>query len=114
MIVDRSEFLNDFRCPIEVYDSDHSIFWRVIYCDGYDFLPTTEYDCPALGNPIHGFKVGGSPQYRVHSRVRFRCDDGYEMVGSEERICTITGEWTGEMPRCMGTKTKLDKVLFVL
>ncbi|XP_030844905.1 LOW QUALITY PROTEIN: sushi, von Willebrand factor type A, EGF and pentraxin domain-containing protein 1-like [Strongylocentrotus purpuratus] len=60
-----------------------------------------EYDCPALGNPIHGSKVG-SPQYRVNTKVNFRCNHGYEMVGSEERMCTFSEEWTGEMPRCMG------------
>ncbi|XP_030853901.1 complement factor B [Strongylocentrotus purpuratus] len=59
-----------------------------------------EYYCPALGNPIHGSKVA-IPQYRVNTYVRFRCNGGYEMVGSEERMCTFSGEWTGEMPRCM-------------
>ncbi|XP_054770112.2 complement factor B-like [Lytechinus pictus] len=60
-----------------------------------------DYHCPALGNPIHGFKVK-TPQYRVNTNVSFRCYQGYDMVGSQERMCTFSGEWTGEMPRCMG------------
>eukprot|EP00057_Strongylocentrotus_purpuratus_P014650 XP_011669124.1 PREDICTED: complement factor B isoform X2 [Strongylocentrotus purpuratus] len=92
------------RCPshLELMGSSE----RVCQPDGHwngslTSCHSEEYDCPALGNPIHGSKVS-SPQYRVNTKVNFRCNHGYEMVGSEERICTFSGEWTGEMPRCMG------------
>lgn len=75
-----------------------------------DFIIMTGYYCPALGNPIHGSKVA-IPQYRVNTYIRFRCNHGYEMVGSEERMCTFSGEWTGEMPRCMSKKNNRDEVL---
>ncbi|XP_071489331.1 complement factor B-like [Diadema antillarum] len=74
-----------------------------------------DYECRALGNPIHGsmYSLSGGeevePQFRIGETVYFRCDHDvnenneprYEMVGSRERFCNRNEEWTGEMPRCL-------------
>ncbi|XP_071489245.1 complement factor B-like [Diadema antillarum] len=74
-----------------------------------------DYECRALGNPIHGsmYSLSGGkgvePQFKIGETVYFRCDHDvnenneprYEMVGSRERFCNRNEEWTGEMPRCL-------------
>ena len=34
--------------------------------------------------------------------VRFTCDDGYELIGSEVRTCLDTDVWSGEAVSCQG------------
>ena len=35
--------------------------------------------------------------------VRFTCDDGYELLGSEVRTCLETDVWSGEAVSCQGS-----------
>ena len=30
----------------------------------------------------------------------YSCEDGYELVGEETRICLVDGTWTGAEPEC--------------
>ena len=32
----------------------------------------------------------------------YRCNQGFELVGEERRVCTVTGEWSDEPPVCRG------------
>ena len=32
--------------------------------------------------------------------VRYSCDVGYELLGSQERTCQSSGEWSGQLPTC--------------
>jgi CUB/sushi domain-containing protein len=35
-----------------------------------------------------------------HSRVKFRCRDGYNLVGDPYTLCLANGSWSNEMPHC--------------
>ena len=56
--------------------------------------------CPSLPDPpngivsVTGFSVGGVATYI--------CNEGFELVGSEVRMCQGDGEWSGEEPQCGG------------
>ena len=41
-------------------------------------------------------KVGGTATYY--------CDDGYELVGDDTRVCRASGLWAGTMPFCRGRR----------
>ncbi|XP_054925131.1 P-selectin-like isoform X2 [Dermacentor andersoni] len=36
----------------------------------------------------------------VNSRVQYRCDAGYTLVGTSERVCLSDGSWSGAEPVC--------------
>ncbi|XP_065502105.1 kremen protein 1 isoform X1 [Caloenas nicobarica] len=59
--------------------------------------------CGWLDHPINGRKNGTT--YLLGSTISFICNQGYELTGSKERICQVTGTWSGEGPRCiLGTE----------
>ena len=39
-------------------------------------------------------------QYTLNNIIRYVCDDGYELEGSEERVCRETGKWQNQSPVC--------------
>ncbi|KAI1296786.1 Protein mesh [Halotydeus destructor] len=60
----------------------------------------TEIRCPALQKPLNGRK--SENRYWPGTIVRFSCDDGYRLVGYENRMCRETGLWTwGVDPECI-------------
>uniref|UniRef100_A0A8C6QR27 CUB and Sushi multiple domains 3 n=1 Tax=Nannospalax galili TaxID=1026970 RepID=A0A8C6QR27_NANGA len=54
--------------------------------------------CGDPGTPGHGSRQ--ESEFRTKSIVRFACDTGYILHGSEERICLSNGSWTGRQPEC--------------
>ncbi|XP_013227682.3 sushi domain-containing protein 2 [Columba livia] len=61
--------------------------------------------CGWLGHPVNGRKNGTA--YLLGSTISFICDEGYELSGSKERICQVTGAWSGDTPSCIpGTDIK--------
>ncbi|KAM4743611.1 fibulin-7 isoform 2-T2 [Anableps anableps] len=54
--------------------------------------------CPKLDAPINGRKLGKS--HNVGHEVHFLCNPGYEIVGSESRVCQESLTWTGQQPTC--------------
>ncbi|XP_077986729.1 complement factor B-like isoform X2 [Glandiceps talaboti] len=79
--------------------------WRV--CDVYGDENGTwtgetpqcqEIRCPNPGNPERGRKVGTS--YKVGDTVRFNCNSGYTLYGSEQRTCMSNGKWNGTFTVC--------------
>ncbi|CAI9726789.1 and LDL-receptor class A domain-containing 1-like isoform X2 [Octopus vulgaris] len=52
--------------------------------------------CQRLSTPLHGFKQGDD--YSVGKVVYFFCQTGFVLVGSSERFCKDTGDWTGNNP----------------
>lgn len=56
--------------------------------------------CPKLDAPLNGRKLGKS--HSVGHEVHFLCDPGYEIVGSESRVCQESLAWTGQQPTCQG------------
>lgn len=62
----------------------------------------TEIRCPALAKPLHGRK--SENRYWAGTTVRFSCDDGYRLVGYENRHCRADGLWSwGEEAQCVPT-----------
>ncbi|KAB0365770.1 hypothetical protein FD754_009926 [Muntiacus muntjak] len=54
--------------------------------------------CGDPGTPGHGSRQ--ESDFRTKSSVRFACDTGYILHGSEERTCLSNGSWTGRQPEC--------------
>ena len=63
----------------------------------------TEGGCTNPGSPAHGRMVGSDFSY--NSVVRYECNEGYILVGSEERRCQADGQWSCEQPRCLTAGT---------
>lgn len=65
--------------------------------------PTTVCDdkagqCRNPGVPIGARKEGN--RYRIEDRVRYYCDNGLSLMGSQSRVCQESGAWTGTEPEC--------------
>ncbi|CAG2181137.1 unnamed protein product, partial [Oppiella nova] len=59
--------------------------------------------CPALPKPLNGRK--SENRYWPGTIVRFSCDDGYQLVGNETRLCREDGLWSsGVDPKCIGDR----------
>eukprot|EP00794_Sanderia_malayensis_P015641 gene15641-17220_t len=53
---------------------------------------------------IRGTKIGSL--YAVKSSVRYRCNRGYHLVGSERGYCQADGTWNGFKAKCVSVKSK--------
>nr|AND61522.1 factor B2b protein [Exaiptasia diaphana] len=60
---------------------------------------TGRSDCPVLGTPVSGYKIGN--RYNFGSIVRFKCRRGYILTGSSHRLCTNKGTWNGTESKCV-------------
>ena len=54
--------------------------------------------CPELMSPENG-RVDLSGM-NFSSVATYSCDSGYNLIGSELRMCTADGTWSGEDPIC--------------
>ncbi|XP_067829954.1 complement factor B-like [Heptranchias perlo] len=54
--------------------------------------------CPNPGTPAGSVKTGNN--HAVDDKVRYLCSGDLVLIGSSERICLETGEWTGSEPIC--------------
>ncbi|KAG5839258.1 hypothetical protein ANANG_G00203140 [Anguilla anguilla] len=54
--------------------------------------------CPKLEVPNHGRKLG--KLLAAGHEVHFLCEPGYELVGSETRLCQESLSWSGQQPSC--------------
>ncbi|XP_077127218.1 CUB and sushi domain-containing protein 3 isoform X7 [Ranitomeya variabilis] len=54
--------------------------------------------CGDPGSPTHGSREG--TEFRTKNTMRFSCEVGYVLHGSEERTCLSNGSWTGRQPEC--------------
>ncbi|XP_027882378.1 sushi domain-containing protein 2-like [Xiphophorus couchianus] len=54
--------------------------------------------CGWLPPPANGKKQGTT--YLQWAKVKFYCNDGYKLSGSEERTCQSNGKWSGEDASC--------------
>ncbi|KAG7318162.1 hypothetical protein KOW79_017917 [Hemibagrus wyckioides] len=55
--------------------------------------------CGWLQSPSHGKKDG--TMYLEGASVRFSCNHGYRLYGSQERVCQEDGRWSGEDTHCV-------------
>lgn len=61
--------------------------------------------CPKLEEPANGRKLGKSQS--IGHEVHFLCDRGYELVGSESRVCQESLTWSGQQTSCRGERPSL-------
>ncbi|XP_067673194.1 MAM and LDL-receptor class A domain-containing protein 1-like isoform X1 [Haliotis asinina] len=55
--------------------------------------------CPDAGFPKNGVRDGDD--FRVSKTVKYKCQTGYTLVGSNARFCMDLGDWTGNFPVCL-------------
>ncbi|NXQ40551.1 SUSD2 protein, partial [Catharus fuscescens] len=54
--------------------------------------------CGWLDHPTNGRK--NSTNYLQGSTINFTCNEGYELTGSQERTCQVSGAWSGDTAQC--------------
>lgn len=57
-------------------------------------------DCGLPPQPVNGWSSGNQTKFR--SVIKFKCNKGYNLVGSETRICTSDKKWGGREAKCEG------------
>uniref|UniRef100_A0A3Q4H9T1 CUB and Sushi multiple domains 3b n=1 Tax=Neolamprologus brichardi TaxID=32507 RepID=A0A3Q4H9T1_NEOBR len=67
------------------------VFFISLLCD-------TTGSCGDPGIPSHGSRE--QTDFRIRSKVYFSCSEGYELIGSSERMCFPNGTWSGTQPFC--------------
>ncbi|XP_042217249.1 complement factor H-like isoform X2 [Homarus americanus] len=73
---------------------------KVCLCDGMCGLSCVNPDkeCPDLDNPLFGFvEFNGK---RVGAQARYKCQQGYHLIGDETRQCQGDGTWSSAPPEC--------------
>uniref|UniRef100_A0A671WNK1 CUB and Sushi multiple domains 3 n=1 Tax=Sparus aurata TaxID=8175 RepID=A0A671WNK1_SPAAU len=63
------------------------------FCSG-----DTAGSCGDPGIPSHGSRE--QTDFRIRSKVHFSCSEGYDLIGSSERMCFPNGTWSGTQPFC--------------
>ena len=79
------------------------------------FIISLLVSCPSLDNPSNGVvscSLGndGVPSYE--DICSFTCDTGYELTGSDTRICQSNGSWSGSDVVCTIGKYMASYVLY--
>ena len=67
----------------------------------------TSGGCFQPGIPQNGGRNGttaANDTYSVGAVVQYRCETGYTLVGIATRICQLSGQWSGALPRCDGER----------
>ena len=66
------------------------------------YIVSTAKNCSPLKTPSNGSLVGNLTTYP--NKVKFICDEGFNLRGSNIRQCLSTGNWSGNESFCEGTK----------
>lgn len=59
-------------------------------------------DCGFPPKPKNGRYIGNKTTFQ--SSLRFECDEGYDLVGFKERMCTSDKKWSGKDVICAGNQ----------
>ena len=54
--------------------------------------------CPDPGVPAGMRRTGNI--FNIGDKISYRCEDGLILIGSEERTCLESRDWTGQEPAC--------------
>ncbi|KAJ8033237.1 CUB and sushi domain-containing protein 1 [Holothuria leucospilota] len=60
----------------------------------------SDVTCPTLSAPPDGSITPLQPIFRQGESAGFSCRPGFDLVGSDELICGVTGEWNADTPNC--------------
>ncbi|KAK8756462.1 hypothetical protein V5799_000832 [Amblyomma americanum] len=58
--------------------------------------------CPSPGSIANGAVDVPAGALVVNTKVQYRCNQGYTLVGNSERTCQSDGTWSGAEPMCQG------------
>lgn len=61
-------------------------------------------DCGGLSFPVNG-EARISPNSKLGGLAIYKCRFGYELIGTDTRICQSDGRWSSRSPACR-SKTK--------
>ena len=64
--------------------------------------------CPVPALPLNGKIIAESMLFEYQDIVRFECDKGYKLIGSDSMKCLYTGKWFGHEPECEGIFSKVS------
>ncbi|XP_064088852.1 sushi, von Willebrand factor type A, EGF and pentraxin domain-containing protein 1-like isoform X5 [Macrobrachium nipponense] len=73
---------------------------KICICDGVCGLSCIKPDreCGDLDNPVFGFvEFNGK---LVGSQAKYKCQEGYHLIGQEHRRCQADGTWSSMPPEC--------------
>ena len=59
--------------------------------------------CPDPGTPLYGYRACTTSTHVYGSSCSFHCESGYLLNGSERLVCTNSGHWTNQLPKCEST-----------
>ena len=65
--------------------------------------------CSKLSNPING--EVNVPSRQVGSTATYSCNNGFNLVGDQSRVCRSGGSWSGNAPTCEGRKPDYKKFI---
>ncbi|XP_063272358.1 sushi domain-containing protein 2 [Prinia subflava] len=65
--------------------------------------------CGWLEHPTNGRK--NATNYLLGSTISFTCNEGYELTGSQERTCQVSGAWSGDTPQCSPVTAKKQVII---
>ncbi|XP_078682392.1 polycystin-1-like protein 2 [Branchiostoma floridae x Branchiostoma belcheri] len=65
--------------------------------------------CSELPLPNHATRTEG---HLYGNTVTFSCNEGYELIGSENRTCQANQTWSGVQPNCNSVNVALGKAAF--
>lgn len=46
--------------------------------------------------------------FRRGSRVSYKCNDGFKLMGSSEIVCEVSGYWSDNAPKCLPKGKKIE------
>ena len=65
--------------------------------------------CGYPGTPLHGQLLETEDvDVNIEGVVEFGCDEGYELEGSSNRTCLLSGQWSGKETICKSKTIKHD------
>ena len=65
-------------------------------------IPTCTVTVCPLTPPSHGYFTPNNNQYNYGTIVSVNCNPGYGLVGVSTLTCTATGQWSNNIPQCIG------------
>jgi len=69
-----------------------------LYSESVDF--STAVDCGSLDVPRNGSSFGNKTFFP--NSIVFKCDEGFQLLGSSMRTCLSNGQWNGNRTICQG------------
>lgn len=87
-------------CKGNIFLFSNSICFLLHLLNAFLSLPHTDMLCPGQLQLDNGDFWPTDQWFRVGTTQSFSCHEGFTLYGSEQRNCTVSGEWTGATPIC--------------